>query len=94
MQCDKEYTLRFLPFQKKKQYKKRQPMGEASTAREAVAMLLHEKKLSNKINYDVLNNLNYKASAALESPAKMAELEPTITCSEKIKIEPKPILNR
>ncbi|XP_041351283.1 transcription factor IIIB 90 kDa subunit-like [Gigantopelta aegis] len=79
---------------KKKSYKKRQPMGEASTAREAVAMLLHEKKLSNKIDYDVLNNLNYKASAAFESPAKMAALDTPVVCPEKVKIEQKPILNR
>ncbi|CAH1791724.1 unnamed protein product [Owenia fusiformis] len=42
---------------KKKKYKKKQPI-QASTAREAIEKILQEKKISSKINYDVLKDLN------------------------------------
>ncbi|KAL7638884.1 UNVERIFIED_CONTAM: hypothetical protein RMT77_010418 [Armadillidium vulgare] len=47
------------PVKQKKVYKKRQKnTGPANTAGEAIEKMLQDKKLSNKINYDVLRNLN------------------------------------
>ncbi|KAK3596018.1 hypothetical protein CHS0354_032541 [Potamilus streckersoni] len=50
------------PEKKKRTYKKKPkaPYQEATTAQEAIQKILHEKKISNKINYDVLNGLNTK----------------------------------
>nr|KAG5700900.1 hypothetical protein BaRGS_012307 [Batillaria attramentaria] len=50
------------PEKKKRKSKKKTPAVEAASAKEALAMLFHEKKLSNKINYDVLNDLNIQAA--------------------------------
>ncbi|MCL4127796.1 UNVERIFIED_CONTAM: hypothetical protein GTU68_018923, partial [Idotea baltica] len=47
------------PAKKKKTYTKRpKNSAPANTAGEAIEKMLHDKKLSNKINYDVLRNLN------------------------------------
>ena len=43
--------------QRKKQYKKRVPTGPASTAGEAIEKMLVEKRISSKINYEVLRDL-------------------------------------
>lgn len=51
---------------KKKKRKKQQPI-QAATAEEAIVKLLQEKKISNKINYDVLNDL--KCKTKFEKPA-------------------------
>ncbi|ESO86870.1 hypothetical protein LOTGIDRAFT_166871, partial [Lottia gigantea] len=45
------------PEKKKIKKVRRKPLSEASSAKEAISMLIQEKKLSNKINYDVLNDL-------------------------------------
>lgn len=50
------------PEKKRRKSRKKMPVVEAASAKEALAMLFHEKKLSNKINYDVLNDLNIQAS--------------------------------
>ncbi|KAL4238742.1 transcription factor TFIIIB subunit brf1 [Mactra antiquata] len=42
--------------------KKRPPATEAATAQEAIQKIMHEKKISCKINYDVLNDLNVKSA--------------------------------
>ncbi|XP_068607767.1 transcription factor IIIB 90 kDa subunit-like [Brachionichthys hirsutus] len=49
--------------------KKRQPI-RANTADEAIEKMLEQKKISTKINYDVLKDLNVKPGA---SPARVAE---------------------
>ncbi|KAM6961254.1 transcription factor IIIB 90 kDa subunit-like [Aplochiton taeniatus] len=59
-------------------YKERKPRGpskkrapiRASTADEAIEKMLEQKKISTKINYDVLKDLNIKPST---SPAQQAE---------------------
>lgn len=45
------------PKKRKKQYKKRIPTGPASTAGEAIEKMLVEKRISSKINYEVLRDL-------------------------------------
>lgn len=49
--------------------KKRQPI-RANTADEAIEKMLEQKKISSKINYDVLKDLNLKPGA---SPARKSE---------------------
>ncbi|XP_037602957.1 transcription factor IIIB 90 kDa subunit-like [Sebastes umbrosus] len=59
-------------------YKEKKPRGptrkhppiRANTADEAIEMMLEQKKISSKINYDVLKDLNIKPGA---SPARQAE---------------------
>ncbi|KAK2826773.1 hypothetical protein Q5P01_020987 [Channa striata] len=58
-------------------YKEKKPRGSkrrapirASTADEAIGKMLEQKKISSKINYDVLKDLNVKSGA---SPARKAE---------------------
>ncbi|XP_073788292.1 transcription factor IIIB 90 kDa subunit isoform X2 [Danio rerio] len=58
----------------KKPSKKREPIL-ASTAGEAIEKMLEQKKISSKINYDVLRDLNSKGSAS--SSTQQAEDVPT-----------------
>ncbi|KAK1795942.1 hypothetical protein P4O66_009056 [Electrophorus voltai] len=57
----------------KKPSKRREPI-RASTAGEAIEKMLEQKKISSKINYDVLRDLNSKGSGG--SPAHRAEETP------------------
>ncbi|KAM4713707.1 LOW QUALITY PROTEIN: transcription factor IIIB 90 kDa subunit-like [Anableps anableps] len=57
--------------EKKKKYKKREQI-EAATAGEAIEKMLEKKKISSKINYDVLRDLN-QSTASPSTPAS----EPT-----------------
>ncbi|KAH3854171.1 hypothetical protein DPMN_096710 [Dreissena polymorpha] len=52
------------PEKRKKKHvrKKRTPMPEAATPQEAIQRILQEKRISCKINYDVLNDLNVKSA--------------------------------
>uniref|UniRef100_A0A4W4EVN7 Transcription factor IIIB 90 kDa subunit n=1 Tax=Electrophorus electricus TaxID=8005 RepID=A0A4W4EVN7_ELEEL len=59
--------------QPKKPSKRREPI-RASTAGEAIEKMLEQKKISSKINYDVLRDLNSKGSGG--SPAHQAEETP------------------
>ncbi|XP_050085083.1 transcription factor IIIB 90 kDa subunit [Anopheles aquasalis] len=45
------------PEKKKRRTTKRKAIGPSSTAREAIEKILQEKKISNKINYDILKTL-------------------------------------
>lgn len=45
----------------RKKHKKREPIV-ASSGKEAIAMLIQEKKISTKINYDVLNDLKVEGT--------------------------------
>jgi len=56
---------------KKKRKPRRKPKsGEANSAGEAIEKMLQEKKISNKINYDVLRNLNQSLSGDLAGPGQ------------------------
>ena len=57
--------------QKKKITRKRKgPQQEAATAQEAIQKIIQEKRISCKINYDVLNDLNVKSSVPSVSRVK------------------------
>ena len=46
------------PEKKKRRNARRKPMGPTNSAGEAIEKILQEKKISSKINYDVLKSLN------------------------------------
>lgn len=46
------------PEKKKRRTTRRKVIGPSSSAGEAIEKMLQEKKISNKINYDVLKNLS------------------------------------
>jgi len=54
--------------QKRKPYKKKVPTGPASTAGEAIEKMLVEKKISSKINYEVLRGLETSQSSRPTTP--------------------------
>ena len=58
--------------------KKRQPVQEAATAQEAIQKIIQEKKISCKINYDVLNDLKVKTDApkSTSNPISTSILKP------------------
>ncbi|XP_023829989.1 BRF1 general transcription factor IIIB subunit b [Salvelinus sp. IW2-2015] len=58
----------------KKTSKKREPI-RASTAGEAIEKMLEQKKISSKINYDVLRDLNSKGGSGNSSPARPTSSE-------------------
>ncbi|XP_028252631.1 transcription factor IIIB 90 kDa subunit-like isoform X2 [Parambassis ranga] len=63
---------------KKKTYKKREQI-QASTASEAIEKMLEKKKISSKINYDVLRDLN----CGTGSPSRSSDEPPNTTTSQK-----------
>jgi hypothetical protein len=72
--------------QHRKRKKKQAPMGPPATAEEAIIRLLQERKISNKINYEVLNDL--KCTGLNRSPVKETSSS-FATCSSG-----EPVLNR
>lgn len=46
------------PEKKKRRHVRRKPLGPTNSAGEAIEKILQEKKISSKINYDVLKSLN------------------------------------
>ncbi|KAJ7330777.1 transcription factor TFIIIB subunit brf1 [Desmophyllum pertusum] len=56
------------PKKKRKPYKKKVPTGPASTAGEAIEKMLVEKKISSKINYEVLRDLETSQSSRPKAP--------------------------
>uniref|UniRef100_A0A665X6S5 Transcription factor IIIB 90 kDa subunit n=1 Tax=Echeneis naucrates TaxID=173247 RepID=A0A665X6S5_ECHNA len=66
----KEKELGIYKEKKPRSSGKRRPPIRASTADEAIGKMLEQKKISSKINYDVLKDLNIKPGA---SPAHKAE---------------------
>lgn len=68
--CFKAYFAFFCCFQQPKSSGKKRSQIRASTADEAIGKMLEQKKISTKINYDVLKDLNIRPSA---SPARKAE---------------------
>ena len=69
-------------FQKRKSYKKRTPSGPASTAGEAIEKMLVEKRISLKINYEVLRDLETSQSNKPALPDKPAA-EPVIPAKQE-----------
>lgn len=69
------------PAKKKKTYtKKSKNSGPANTAGEAIEKMLQDKKLSNKINYDVLRNLNGESDAPpQDAPREEVKGTPRLT---------------
>uniref|UniRef100_A0A3P9P856 B-related factor 1 n=1 Tax=Poecilia reticulata TaxID=8081 RepID=A0A3P9P856_POERE len=61
--------------EKKKKYKKREQI-EAATAGEAIEKMLERKKISSKINYDVLRDLNQPAGSPASEPPEGAAVAP------------------
>ena len=83
----------------KKRYKKREkPVAEASSATEALAMVIQEKKLSNKINYKVLDNLKASYTSSSSSLAggttDNTGAPSALSASAKSIFKPEPALNR
>lgn len=68
--------------QKRKSYKKRTPSGPASTAGEAIEKMLVEKRISLKINYEVLRDLETSQSSKPTLPDKPAA-EPVIPAKQE-----------
>lgn len=64
-------TLRFASLQRRGPSRKRPPI-RAGSADEAIGKMLEQKKISSKINYDVLKDLNVKPST---SPAQSPKRE-------------------
>ena len=60
--------MTFMLFQKRKPYKKRIPTGPANTAGEAIEKMLVEKRISSKINYEVLRDLETSQSNRPSTP--------------------------
>ncbi|TKS86112.1 Transcription factor IIIB 90 kDa subunit [Collichthys lucidus] len=68
-------------------YKERKPRGpikkrppiRANTADEAIEKMLEQKRISTKINYDVLKDLNVKSGASPTRKAESPKKEPTAT---------------
>lgn len=58
--------------------KKRQPI-RANTADEAIEKMLEQKRISSKINYDVLKDLNVKPGASPRHKADAPKREPRIS---------------
>ncbi|XP_029316218.1 BRF1 general transcription factor IIIB subunit a, partial [Cottoperca gobio] len=66
----KEKALGIYKEKKSRGPKRKHPPIRANTADEAIEKMLEQKKISTKINYDVLKDLNIKPGA---SPARVAE---------------------
>ncbi|XP_052105222.1 transcription factor IIIB 90 kDa subunit-like [Mytilus californianus] len=76
------------PDKKKHRKRKKKPpsMGPAASAEEAIVRLLHEKKISNKINYEVLNDLKF--TGVNRSPSKETTSSATVIPNGE------PVINR
>lgn len=58
---------------------KRRPPIRANTADEAIEKMLEQKRISSKINYDVLKDLNIKPGASPSHKMETPKKEPRIT---------------
>lgn len=83
--------LRFVMSQPKKPSKKREPIL-ASTAGEAIEKMLEQKKISSKINYDVLRDLNSKGGG--NTSTQQAEDPPASSSGRKKLTRRKKQLNK
>lgn len=69
------------PEKKRKRNPRKKAMGPANSAGEAIEKIIQEKKISSKINYDVLKSLN--SSTKNEPEVEEEEAAPTTTESIK-----------
>ncbi|XP_035795516.1 transcription factor IIIB 90 kDa subunit-like [Anopheles albimanus] len=69
------------PEKKKRRTTKRKAIGPSSTAREAIEKILQEKKISNKINYDILKTLTDGPTGGEPSSATPASTSSVSTTS-------------
>jgi signal recognition particle GTPase len=76
LQAGLRATASLLSFQKRRKPYKRKPKEKANSACEAVEKMLIEKKISHKINYDVLRNLNKENE--LQKPSDCQPEAPTV----------------
>lgn len=70
------------PEKKRKRITRKKTIGPTTSAGEAIEKILQEKKISSKINYDVLKSLNASVS---QCEAKVNENEDSTTITESIK---------
>ncbi|XP_028131953.1 transcription factor IIIB 90 kDa subunit [Diabrotica virgifera virgifera] len=70
------------PEKKRKRTTRKKTVGPANSAGEAIEKILQEKKVSTKINYDVLKSLNV---ATIQNDAVIVDEEDSATTSESIK---------
>lgn len=63
------------PEKKRRRTGKKKLIGPSSSAGEAIEKMLHEKKISNKINYDILKTLTDMKPAEEESNAEREEVD-------------------
>lgn len=61
------------PEKKRRRQVRRKAIGPASSAGEAIEKILQEKKISSKINYDVLKSLNATTTPAAAVKTKTEE---------------------
>lgn len=80
------------PEKKKRRTGKRKAIGPSNTAGEAIEKMLQEKKISNKINYDILKTLtepkledevSQERSVKLEEPAPVRRSKPNLPVSRR-----------
>ncbi|XP_037274567.2 brf RNA polymerase III subunit isoform X1 [Rhipicephalus microplus] len=81
------------PETKKRKRRKRVPI-QANTAGEAIEKMLQEKKISNKINYDVLKSLNSELGFPSSEPQQeSSEQQPQPSASEADKSETQSVVS-
>ncbi|XP_069577491.1 transcription factor IIIB 90 kDa subunit-like isoform X1 [Brachyistius frenatus] len=73
----KEKELGVYKEKKRRAPSRKHPPIRANTADEAIEKMLEQKKISSKINYDVLKDLNVKPGASPARPAETPKKEPT-----------------
>ncbi|XP_006820568.1 transcription factor IIIB 90 kDa subunit-like [Saccoglossus kowalevskii] len=87
-QRDRELGISKPESKKKRKYKKRVPF-QANTAGEAIEKMLQEKKISSKINYDVLRDLNRESDC--QGSSKSPPKQESIPESTMLSPSPSPI---
>ncbi|KAL1475722.1 hypothetical protein MTO96_037077 [Rhipicephalus appendiculatus] len=80
------------PEAKKRKRRKRAPI-QANTAGEAIEKMLQEKKISNKINYDVLKSLNSELGFPSSEPQQEGSEQQQPSASEADKSETQSVIS-
>lgn len=76
------------PEKKKRRVSRKKNIGPSNTAGEAIEKMLQEKKISNKINYDILKTLTESTNEDLNKPTKQENInEPSASTSASSDIE-------
>lgn len=87
--CKIWVTVFQTPSQPRGPWKKRPPI-RANTADEAIEKMLEQKKISSKINYDVLKDINVKAGAG---PAPKADAQEEPAAAKTLRRNRKPAVS-